>query len=165
MVVVRLVLTVLLSVALLAVASPLVQDARQQSAETAADRSLSRIRGVIGELTARSDPTRDSPGAGRTLTLSIPEAGPGSVGIDWLAVGGVPGRLGPEEPPGTDLIAYSVAGSVRVIRLTAVDLRVIIDDRRRPDHVPLVLRSSTVLRFTYRTGEDGPVIIVRAQDS
>lgn len=165
MVVIRLLLTVVLSVALVAVASPLVHDARQQSAGTAAERSVSQIRGVIDELTTRSDPTRESPGAGRTLTLSIPEASPGSVGIDWLAVGGVPDQLGPEEPSGTDLIAYSIAGSVHVIRLPSVELRVVIDDTRRPDHVPIVLRSSTALRFTYRSGETGPIITVRAQDS
>lgn len=165
MVVIRLLLTVLIVIALLAAAAPLVQDARQQSAERAADRSISRIRGVIGELTARSDPTPYSPGAGRTLTLAIPDASPGSVGIDWIAIGGVPGRSGPEEPPGTDVIAYSVDGTVHVIRLSSIELRVRIDDRRRPDHTPFVLRNSRALRFTYRTVEGRPVIIVAAQHS
>lgn len=165
MVVIRLVLTVLLAVAVLAAASPLVQDARQQSAETAGERSVSRVRGVIDELTDRSDPTANHPGAGRTLTIAIPEASSGSVGIDWLAIGGVPGRAGPEEPPGTDIIAYSVDGSVHVIRLSSVEIRVRIDEDRRPNDVPLVLRASGTLRFTYRMADDGPVIVVRAQDS
>lgn len=165
MVVIRLLLTVVISAALIAVTIPVVQDARHQSAETAAEATISRICGVIDELTARSDPTEESPGAGRTLTLMIPDPTPGSVGIEWLALGGVPGRSGPKEPDGTDLISYSVDGTVHITRLPSVDLRVRTNDRRRPDHIPLVLQGSTEVRFTYRTGQNGPVIIVRTQDS
>lgn len=162
MVVVRLLLALALGVALLAIAMPAVEDTRRATAKTAAEREVSRILATIRALTERSDPTRPAWTATRELPLSIPGPDYGTSGVEWIAVGGVPGKAGPNEPSGTDVLAYSVEGTVTVIRLPGVDIRVS-GVGPQQDSRPLVLRDSTTLEFTYRIGPEGPIVTVRAE--
>lgn len=164
MAVVRVLLTVVVAAALVAVAVPLVEDARRETARTAGERALDRVADGVRALVARSDPTT-GPGARRTVTVRVPGATAGRMAVRWVAVGGLPGPRTPAEPPGTDLLAYRVAGSVRVLRLTAADLRVRTAEGRLGDGEPLVLRGRTRLVLRYRTGPTGPVVVVSAERS
>lgn len=163
MVVVRYLLAVLLAVAIIATALPIVDDARRSTARVSADSSVDRIRGAIRELIARSDPTAAPFAAHRSLTVSLPERGAGTIGIDWIAIGGVPGRVGPAEPNDTDVIAYSVDGDVHQIVLTNIELRVVLGKQRQNDRTPLVIEDTTTLRLTYRLTDNGSVILVRSE--
>lgn len=162
MVVVRLLLAVVVGVALLAATMPAVEHTRHHAAKTAAEGELSRIKATIRDLTHRSDPTRSGWSASRELAVSVPSEAVGSTGVDWIALGGIPGRVGPAEPPGTDLLAYSIGGTVTIVWLPSVELR--IANHGRAGHGdPLVLRSAAILEFTYERGDHGPVVVVRAE--
>lgn len=163
MAVVRYLLAVLLALAIVATALPIIDDARRSTARVSADKSAERIRGAIRELIARSDPTATRLAARRSLTVTIPEEGAGSVGIDWIAIGGVPDRVGPTEPNGTDVIAYSVDGEVHLIVLSDIEVRAIVGTQRQNDLTPLVIEDTTTLQLTYRLVDNRPVVFVRSE--
>lgn len=141
---------------------PAVENTRQHAAKTAAESELSRIEATIRDLTHRSDPTRPGWSASRELAVSVPSATVGSSGVEWIALGGVPDRDGPTEPPGREVLAYSIGGTVTIVRLPAVELR-LADPLQGGDGAPIVLRSKAILEFTYERRANGPVIVVRAE--
>jgi hypothetical protein len=161
--VVRYALAVVLGLALVASAIPLIEDVRRSTARVSADHSVDRLRGVIRALVERSDPTAASFAAGRSITLTIPDAGPGTVGVDWVAIGGVPERQGPVEPNGTDVIAYSVDGEIHHIALAGVEIQTASGKQRHGDETPLVIEGTTTLRLTYRLDGNQPVVLVRPE--
>lgn len=163
MAVVRYVLAVVLALAIVGTALPLIEDVRRSTARVSADQSVDRLRGVMRELVERSDPTTAPFAASRSLTITLPDRDVGTVGVDWIAIGGIPGREGPTEPNGSDVIAFSVGGEVHHIVLTDIELRVVTGDQRQRDDIPLVIEDTTTLRLTYRLDDNVSVVVVRSE--
>lgn len=163
MAVVRYVLAVVLALAIVGTALPLIDDVRRSTARASADQSVERLRGAIRALVERSDPTVAPFAAGRSITITLPDRDVGTVGVDWIAIGGIPDRVGPTEPNGSDVIAYSVAGEVHHVVLSDIELRVITRSQRQTDEIPLVIDASTTLRLTYRLDGNLSVVVVRSE--
>lgn len=83
----RVVVVVLMAVSLLAVAMPVVEDARKAAARQTITAELNRLDRVAERLLDRND--LPSPGVGgprRVVRLSLPERTWGNAGLDWLHI-------------------------------------------------------------------------------
>jgi hypothetical protein len=88
---VRLVLTVALAVAVVAAVLPTVDRARVESADRAVRGEMDALGARSAALLAAEEPTPVGPPPRRLVRVSLPAAGWGSSGVDYLAVGGPPG--------------------------------------------------------------------------
>lgn len=156
----RAVLGVALAVALVATATPALEDARADRTERLTERELGRV-GTAAETLAREE----APGARRTLTLSLPDDSPTAVPLAFVALGGLPdgasavGRTAVSDTEATtatdtverDVLAFRVAGGPRHVRRVEADLRVGREDGRPvEDSRALVLRGGGTYEVTLR---------------
>lgn len=159
---IRVVLAAVLSLALLAVALPAVDDARADRAAATATRELDRVAGAAAALRRSSDPVvSDLVGARRVRHLSVPAPGPGTVGVGALALGGRPNGTVPADGPRSDVLTYRLPGGrARVAAVLPVDLRVRRDGRLLSDDTPAVLRDDAVVSLGYVRRAGRPVVTV-----
>ncbi|MFB6103483.1 MAG: hypothetical protein ABEJ57_00160 [Halobacteriaceae archaeon] len=158
MAVIRLLLAVLVATSLLAVALPAIDTAREDAAATAARGELTTIEHAIHRLATTNDPVPVGlPAARRQLTVTVPDAGPGSTGVSYLAIGGNPTTTTRDGPTG-DILVYRLPGGPTHTIRTSVDLRVVLDGRRQDDATPIIIRDSTRLTLTLVTVEDTVVV-------
>ncbi|UPV99350.1 hypothetical protein M0R88_12545 [Halorussus gelatinilyticus] len=115
---VRLVLAVALAAALIAAATPAIDSARTTRTERLAERDVDRVAEAATTLA-----TEESPGARRTLAVSLPARSPTAAAV-VVAIGGVEGGERVEDSPRRDVLAFSVAGGPRRVRRVGTDLRV-----------------------------------------
>ncbi|WP_435195708.1 DUF7311 family protein [Natronomonas sp. EA1] len=127
---IRLVLAVLLTAALLGASLPAVEEGRGSRTDTLVGAELTRFERVATALRQSNDPVSlGDGGARRLVTLRVP-------GASWtsaratVALGGAAGQ--------TDRLGWSRGGTTRSRRLP-VDLRVVADGSLRPDGTPLEL--------------------------
>lgn len=149
----RIVLAVALALAILGVALPGVEHARER-------RSARLVRGEAGAAldAGRSLLDRDEVvpagvrGARRVVTVSIPQAGWDAAGVDYLALGGSPAS----GDPSTGLVAYRIDGHPERRLRTTVPVRASGTD-------PVVLRSPGDHRLVLalRPGDGERVVVVR----
>ncbi|NHN58071.1 MULTISPECIES: hypothetical protein [Halorussus] len=153
----RLVLAAALAVALVAAVTPALDDARATRTERLAGRELDRVGAAAASL-AREE----SPGARRTLDLSLPTGSPTAAPLTFVALGGLPdGESTASDAAGRDVLAFRVAGGRRHVRRVAVDLRVVRDGRISEDDRTIVLRSGGSYAVTLRlVRSDGRRIVV-----
>lgn len=167
-IVLRLVLAVALAAAILVVVTPALEDARTTRTERLTARELGRIRTAAETLAGE-----ESPGARRTLTVSLPGESPTTAPLAFASVGGIPNRSAAGPPSNLtdtadrDLLAYRVGGgstgvrsgdstAVRTggstaIRRIGVDLRVVRNDEvAASDSRALVLLGGETYRLTLR---------------
>lgn len=148
----RLVLAVALAAALLAVVTPALEDARATRTERLTARELGRI-----ESAAEALVHEESPGARRTLTVSLPARSPTAAPLAFASLGGIPDRTAAgatsetADTSGWDLLAYRIAGGSTVVRRVGVDLRVVRDGETvASDSRALVLSGGETYRLTLR---------------
>lgn len=168
---IRVVLAVALATALVAAATPALEDARTVRTERLAERELGRV-----ERAALTLAREEEPGARRTLTVSLPGGSPTEAPLALVALGGVPGGNGAADAAtvdaGTadtdrgDVFAYRAAGGQRRVRRVETDLRVVRDDPvPEPDAEPLVLAGGETHRLTLRLVRVGgrPTVLLAAR--
>lgn len=116
---IRVVLVVALSVALLGVALPAIDDARTDRTATRLDATAERLDRAATDLVAREDPVRsDAAGARRIVSVRFRARSPSDAGVDYLSIGGTPDGSG-----GRDALVYRVRGSTARTVDLGVDLR------------------------------------------
>jgi hypothetical protein len=167
--VIRVVLGVALAVALVAVTTPALEDARADRTERLTARELDRV-GVAAEELAREE----APGARRTLTLSLPGDSATEAPLSFVALGGVPDNSSATvtDTAARDLLVFRVAGGRRHVRRVEADLRVVRGGiggaggnrtRSTEDSRALVLRGGGSYEVTLRlVRSDGRRIVVVA---
>ncbi|MFD1511897.1 DUF7311 family protein [Halomarina rubra] len=134
----RIVLAALLTSALVAVALPVVDDARTATSAATLDTASDRVRTVGERLVATSDPVARGSAARRVLTVSVPRRGWGTrTGHLRVGDGRIAWRVG-DGPWHTE----------RAPRLVVSD-------------GPLVVRGETRLVFTHRLHDGESVVVVR----
>lgn len=148
---IRLVLAVALAAAILTVVTPALENAKTARTERLADRELGRVASAAETLVRE-----ESPGARRTLSISLPGKSPTSAPLAFVSLGGVPdGAERTAQPvadsPARDVLAYRIAGGPTVVRRVGVDLRVRRgSETTDSDARSLVLRGSETFRLTLR---------------
>lgn len=145
---IRVVIAVVLTTAILGTALPAIDEARRDHSETAVQTELHRIEQAARRLLETDDPTED--GARRTIPLSLPTKSWTDAGIDGVTVASAPNGSGGR-------LTWTVEGSTqRIDYLPAVPLRT-------PDGKPLSLTSAGRHRLVLSL--DGtrtdPVVTVR----
>ncbi|NEU57550.1 hypothetical protein [Halorussus sp. MSC15.2] len=117
----RVVLGVALAVALVAAVVPALEDARAARTERLTERELDRV-----EAAAVTLAREESPGARRTLSVSLPGDPPTATPVLFVALGGLPGNgnTTATDTAARDVLAYSIAGGDRHVRRVETDLRV-----------------------------------------
>lgn len=178
----RVVLAVVLSVALLGVAMPVVEDARAERTSSLAEGELARLAERATGLAATEEP---GPGGDprRIVDLSLPESGIAAAPIDFLAVGGVPVErsepgtrrtdspgdgsrcVAPPDTPHGDVVAYRLEGGDTHVRQVPVDVRVVTDGRVRDDGEPLVLRGDARLTLSLVDRDGESTVLVHRGDT
>jgi hypothetical protein len=151
--VLRLVLGVALAVALVAAATPALDDARATRTERLTERELDRVAAAATTLASE-----DAPGARRTLTVSLPGRSPTAAPLDVVAVGGVPENESAQgrsvrtvDSAERDVLVFQVAGAPRQVRRVGTDLRVVRDgETDQSDAAALVLRGGETYAVTLR---------------
>lgn len=156
----RTVLAVLLGVALLAAAAPVVEDARERRTADLAAAELSRVSERATGLAARDAATADG-AARRVLRVSVPDGGPATAALDYAAVGGVPGCGSPRDTAAGDVVAYRLRGGDPQVATLPVDLRAVTDGRVRDDGTPLVVRGDARLTLTLVAADGATRVRVR----
>lgn len=154
----RVVVSVVLAAALLGVAQPAVEDARETAAERAVERELVAVERAVADLRSEAAVPYGQPGARRVVVLDLPERSFGSAGVEYVAIGGLPAGDG-----GGNLLAYEVADRPpNTVRIDA-DLRV---ERSRGGvrwlaDDPLVLRTGGRHRLAFvPVRHDGQKVVV-----
>lgn len=156
----RVVVSVVLAAALLGVAQPAIEDARETAAERAVERELVAVERAVTDLRSEAAVPYGQPGARRVVVLDLPERSFGSAGVAYVAIGGLP-----EGDGSGNLLAYEVADRPpNTVRLD-VDLRV---ERSRggvrwlaDDGNPLVLRTGGRHRLAFvPVRHDGRRVVV-----
>jgi hypothetical protein len=160
--VLRVVLAVLLAVALVGVAVPAVERARAERAADLAEGSLARVAERATGLAAAEEATGGG-AARRTLSVSVPSGGLATGAVDYLAVGGAPNCMTPEDTASGDVVVYRLAGGAVRVRYLPVDLRVV-GDGQTGDDDPLVLREDAVVTLSLvRDGDQRRVHVQRGR--
>ncbi|WP_135825611.1 DUF7311 family protein [Halorussus ruber] len=172
---IRVLLGVALAVALVAVTTPALEEARASRTERLTERELDRVGTAVEEL-AREE----APGARRTLTLSLPGDSATEAPLSFVALGGVPdgasaderGSVSEADTAARDILVFRVAGGRRHVRRVGADLRVVrggtgrgVRDgtRSTADSRALVLRGGATYEVTLRlVRADGRRIVVVA---
>ncbi|WP_135851645.1 DUF7311 family protein [Halorussus salinus] len=152
----RLLLAVAVAVALVAAATPAIDRARVSRAELLAERDADRLAAAATALAAE-----ESPGARRTVTVSLPPRSPTAAAV-LLAIGGVASGEKVEDSPERDVLAFSIAGGPRRVRRVGTDLRVVRDGAvAESDAAALVLRGGETYAVTLRLRRvDGRLTVV-----
>lgn len=152
----RLLLAVALAVALVAAATPALDGARASRSERLAERDADRVAAAAATLAAE-----ESPGARRTVGVSLPPRSPTAAAV-VVAIGGVAGgEEGPSsvpergvsvtDSPTNDVVAFGVAGGRWQVRRVGTDLRVVRDGEvAESDDAALVLRGGETYAVTLR---------------
>lgn len=163
---IRVVLAVLLSVALLAVSTTALSHAQDRRANHLAGGTLADLRDAVVDL-HRTDAVvgHADDAAKRVLEVEVPAGGIANTRVSYVAIGGVPGRAVPNDTDERDVVAYRLRGGPVRRRWIPVDLRVPARGSRddggggsivglAPDSKPLVLREPTrvVLSLLERGG-------------
>lgn len=104
----RVVLVVAITAALLAVVVPAMESAAIERADTAVRAELDRLESATTRLARHNDPTPHGPGARTELTLRLPEESWGSAGVERLA-------LPREDRPGS-VVRWRVSGGAERTR-------------------------------------------------
>ncbi|MFC4449301.1 DUF7311 family protein [Halorussus aquaticus] len=115
----RVVLGVALAVAMVAAVTPALEDARVTRTERLTERELDRV-----EAAAVTLAREESPGARRTLALSLPGDSPTATPVSFVSLGGLPGNTTATDTATHDVLAYRIAGGNRNVRRVETDLRV-----------------------------------------
>lgn len=151
----RAVLGVALAVALLAVVTPALDDARATRTERLAERELDRV--ASAAVTLESE---EAPGARRTLTLALPGDSPTAARVS-VALGGLSSGRSPADTAERDVFAVRVAGDRRLVRRVGTDLRVVREGRVAGDERAVVLRGGATYAVTLRLRRlDGHRVVV-----
>lgn len=144
---IRVVLAVVLTTALLGVSLPAIDEARQDHTETVVRTELQRVERTAERLVNTDDPAED--GARRVVTLHLPARSWSGVGVDSVALAG-------ERNGSAGRVTWTVAGGTRHVRHVT-------DFTLRTDDGPLTLGSagSHRLVFTLDGTDTDPVVTVR----
>lgn len=157
----RVVLAVLLAVALLGVAMPVVEDARADRTSTLAAGELSRLAERATGLAASGETGPDA-ASRRTVDLSLPAGGFATAPLAYAAVGGLPDCDAPGDTAAGDVVAYRLVGGDTRVRHVPVDVRVVEAGQVRDDDEPLVLRGDASLTLALvETGGTRTVLVGR----
>lgn len=142
----RLLLAVALAVALVAAATPAIDSARVSRSELLVERDADRLAAAATTLAAE-----ESPGARRTVTVSVPARSPTAAAVT-LTVGGVAGRdEDVTDSTTTDVLAFRVAGGRRHVHRVGTDLRVVRDGEvAESDAAAVLLRGGETYAVTLR---------------
>lgn len=156
----RVVLAVVLSVALLGVTMPVVEDARAERTSHLAEGELSRLaERTIGLATTEETGPGGAPR--RVVTLSLPDGTFAAAPIDYVAIGGIPDCRPSRDTRYGDVVAYRLQGGVTRVRQVPVDLRVVTEGRVLDDEDPLLLRGDARVTLSLVNREAGPTVLVR----
>jgi len=156
---VRLVLSVMLAVGLLAAVAPAVEEARRDRAVGAVEGDVAAIEAADRSLAATDEATgADVAGARRVVTVRIPPRSATTARIRYVAIGSVPGRAVADSGD-EDVVA--VATDSREPRLLRVDADLRVDGR---DDRALLLREAGRHRLLLTPSEDGEALAVRRVD-
>jgi len=151
----RVVFAAALTVVLVGVALPAIDDARRTNAAAAVQGDLQTVERAALSLLETDE---DTPGAGarRSVTVRLPSRSWTSVGIEYVSVGGPPGE--PPADPGQGVVVYRVRGGEP--RRLALDVPLYTPDG------PVVLRGDGEHRLTLGVERiDGQrVVTVRLAD-
>lgn len=146
----RIVLAVVLVVAICSVSYPAIDAVRRDRAAYRADAELADVSRSMADLadetTVPFDDTEPR-GARRMVTLSLPAESVTSGGIEFVAIGGIPGHRRSRKDDFGDVLAYRVEGGTTHVRHLPFDVRVATSSEAdhelvvRPDEKPLVIRA------------------------
>jgi hypothetical protein len=155
--VIRVVVAVALTTALVAASLPAVADARADRTDAELRTAGEHVRRAAAALWTDEDATRSGvSGARRVVTVHLPRASWAAAGVAWFAVGGAPASEAdaPESRPrNRSLVAYRVRdGPTRRLRLPGVAVRT-------PEG-PVVLREAGAHRLRLRLVRDGGRAVV-----
>lgn len=156
---VRLVLAVIVALALLASAIPLVEQAQRARGEQQVESSVDTVRETASRLARRNDPVPSGvPGARTRVRIDLPE----NAGPVVLRIGAGFGRPGSnkDDTNDTDLLSYRVDGGERRTVPVDVDIRARHGPEMRSDSDALVIREDTTITMGYRLVEGAPVVTV-----
>lgn len=156
----RVVLAVVLSTALLGISMPVVEDARAERTSHLVEGELSRLaeRAIGLETTEETGP---GGAPRRVVSLSLPAEGLAAAPIDYAAIGGVPDCRAPRDTGHGDVIAYRLQGGDARVRHVPVDIRVVTEGRVRGDEDPLILRGDARVTLSLVDRRTGPTVLVR----
>jgi hypothetical protein len=135
----RVVVAVVLASALLAASLPGMELAAHERSEATLTAEADRLRTAIADLRHRESAVATGTGARRVVTVEIPARSRTAAGVAALALGGVPGRGGPDERTAADLAWRVDGGEVATRRLPGV--RVVHYRDGRVVDEPLVLEA------------------------
>ncbi|MFB6138288.1 MAG: hypothetical protein ABEJ42_08145 [Halobacteriaceae archaeon] len=157
---IRVVLAVVLSAALLAVALPAVEDARRDRIEADLRTAASGVASTLAQFAAHSDPVPlAAAGARRRLSVDVP-SGPGARS-PAVFLGGLPDGRAHGDGPRSDVVAVGGVGrSARVVARLPVDLRRGVDGAPAADDVPIRLRADVTLLARLVRYEGRPTVLV-----
>lgn len=112
----RLVTAVVLTVALMAVASPAIDDARRDAAADAVRGDLARVESVATDLLRR-----DEAGARRVVTVAVPSRTWTNAGVERVVIGAAPGLT---DTGRDDVVAVRLRGGPEYAFRVGVDLQI-----------------------------------------
>ena len=142
---IRAVLAVSLSAALVAAVAPAIEDARAARTERLVERDLDRI-----ERAAASLVHEDEPGARRTLTVSLPSESPTAAGVEFVAIGGLPADRVGADSADSNVLAYRITDGRRHVSRISTDVRTVGPEADHDDGAPLVLSGGETYRLVLR---------------
>lgn len=140
----RPVLAVVLATALVATSMPAIEAGRRDHTAARVTAELATLETVVGELRERDVAVRPvRPGARRVVSLRLPARSWSSTGLEYLAIGGVPGDNESAQP--VDVAWKLPGGRERSRRLT--DVRVVGNGQSGSPTEPLIIRTAGVHRL------------------
>lgn len=159
----RVVLAALVAVALLGVAAPAVEDAREERSARLLAGELDALAAAAVDLSEREEAAPPNAAARRVRSVRVPGDGLAEAPVAYVAVGGLPDRDPAREGRG-DVLAYRLVGSDPRVRHVPVDLRVRGPDGTvRTDGTPLVLRGDARVTLSLVERDGGRVVLVRRE--
>lgn len=157
----RAVLAVLLAVALLGVALPVLEDAREERSARLVEAELDAVGAAAVDLDDAEEVADREAASRRSLPVTVPARGLAEAPVDYVAVGGAPGSNCDLDADGVDVLAYRLAGGDVRFRYVPVDLRVVGPDGTvEPDGTPLVLRGDAHLTLSLVELDGDRVVLV-----
>lgn len=143
--IVRLVIGVVLTASLVAVAAPAMSTASADAADSNVERQVSALSERLERIVATNDPTR-GPGARHVTTLRLPERSVTSAGVEWLRF---------ESRDGVGVASWQISeGASETTQVSGVPLRV------PGGNLTLGEPGPHRLVFGLRASDDGPVLTV-----
>ena len=155
----RVVLAAILTVAVVGVAFPAVENAEASRMDQLTSSEVTRLADAISALERENVPVTNPSAAARTVhTVSIPTSSLLPSESADIAIGGVPGAPRQGDTPARDLIAYRVGDGTYYVRWVMVDLR--IDSETAGEHDPLVLSGTQELTLSLRIVNGEPLVVI-----